>query len=205
MRSQHTLSLRFPTLPSQPPSHTLSPPLISLVTPHPTNDTNNINKRGGHRHTHIPSTIRRSNYWIVPKAMPCSSLNSCCASGDSNNNNNNDDDNNNNVATLRYLKPNESTFLASLMPKKEIGVDRFLHAHPNYDGRGALIAIFGTAHLKKFSTLPFIRTLVGVGFWIWVLGNWDCWGRGNGWIWFRRLFAWGHGLMGEILKCYHGP
>jgi len=30
------------------------------------------------------------------------------------------------------------------MPKKEIGVDRFLHSNPNYDGRGALIAIFGT-------------------------------------------------------------
>jgi tripeptidyl-peptidase-2 len=29
------------------------------------------------------------------------------------------------------------------MPKKEIGVDRFLAAHPEYDGRGALIAIFG--------------------------------------------------------------
>ncbi|KAL6634882.1 hypothetical protein ACP70R_027553 [Stipagrostis hirtigluma subsp. patula] len=36
----------------------------------------------------------------------------------------------------------EPAFLESLMPKKEIGVDRFLAAHPEYDGRGALIAIF---------------------------------------------------------------
>ena len=47
-------------------------------------------------------------------------------------------------SSLREFKLNESTFLASLMPKKEIGVDRFLDAHPKYDGRGALIAIFGT-------------------------------------------------------------
>lgn len=44
---------------------------------------------------------------------------------------------------LRNFKLNESTFLASLMPKKEIAADRFVEAHPEYDGRGALIAIFG--------------------------------------------------------------
>lgn len=38
----------------------------------------------------------------------------------------------------------EKDFLASLMPKKEIGADRFLEMNPNCDGRGVLIAIFGT-------------------------------------------------------------
>lgn len=44
---------------------------------------------------------------------------------------------------LRNFKLNESTFLASLMPKKEIAADRFVEAHPEYDGRGVIIAIFG--------------------------------------------------------------
>jgi hypothetical protein len=35
-----------------------------------------------------------------------------------------------------------SVFLAGLMPKKEIGVDKFLSQHPSYDGRGVTIAIF---------------------------------------------------------------
>lgn len=37
----------------------------------------------------------------------------------------------------------ESSFLASLMPKKEIAADRFIEANPEFDGRGVLIAIFG--------------------------------------------------------------
>ncbi|GLT31183.1 hypothetical protein SLA2020_059360 [Shorea laevis] len=31
---------------------------------------------------------------------------------------------------VRNFKLNESTFLASLIPKKEIGADRFIEAHP---------------------------------------------------------------------------
>ena len=36
-----------------------------------------------------------------------------------------------------------SVFLEGLMPKREIGALRFLEEHPNYDGRGVKIAIFG--------------------------------------------------------------
>lgn len=45
---------------------------------------------------------------------------------------------------LRNFKLNESTFLASLMPKKEIAADRFVEEHREYDGRGVVIAIFGS-------------------------------------------------------------
>ncbi|KAK8710528.1 hypothetical protein V6N13_145848 [Hibiscus sabdariffa] len=67
--------------------------------------------------------------------MTCSSIetsNQFCGGGDGGEVN----------GRLHNFKLNESTFLASLMPKKEIGADRFIESHPNYDGRGALIAIF---------------------------------------------------------------
>ncbi|XP_027110305.2 tripeptidyl-peptidase 2 isoform X1 [Coffea arabica] len=47
-----------------------------------------------------------------------------------------------NNGSFRKVRLNESTFLASLMPKKEIAADRFIEAHPNFDGRGVVIAIF---------------------------------------------------------------
>ncbi|KAJ3680504.1 hypothetical protein LUZ60_016782 [Juncus effusus] len=42
----------------------------------------------------------------------------------------------------RELEFTEQDFLASLMPKKEIGADRFLEKNPEFDGRGVLVAIF---------------------------------------------------------------
>ncbi|KAK9724622.1 hypothetical protein RND81_05G087400 [Saponaria officinalis] len=43
---------------------------------------------------------------------------------------------------LGKFKQSEASFLASLMPKKEIAADKFIEDHPNYDGRGVIIAIF---------------------------------------------------------------
>lgn len=68
---------------------------------------------------------------IKTRAMPCGSSTN---SGENN-------------GALRNFKLNESTFLASLMPKKEIAADRFIEAHPHFDGRGTVIAIFGTYFL----------------------------------------------------------
>ncbi|WVY96824.1 hypothetical protein V8G54_028975 [Vigna mungo] len=118
MHNQHTLLLRLPSL----SSYTLT------TIHHPTTKTK-VSRTTRKRNR--CSSFRRSN-WVVPNAltMHCTSR-----SGS-------DDNNNHNGATFRNSKLNESTFLASLMPKTEIGADRFLHAHPHYDGRGALIAIF---------------------------------------------------------------
>ena len=67
--------------------------------------------------------------------MPCSSINTTSSSTDDN-------------GALRAFKLSESTFLASLMPKKEIAADRFVEAHPEYDGRGVVIAIFGNLRIS---------------------------------------------------------
>lgn len=72
------------------------------------------------------------------RAMPCSSIEtntSICGGGGGGGGDND---------SLLNFKLNQSTFLASLMPKREIGADRFIEAHPHYDGRSALIAIFGS-------------------------------------------------------------
>lgn len=126
-----------------PPFHTLHSLLIikpnkKLLLKNSTNKRFNFKKRSkkewNHYHHHRSgSGIRGGKY----RAMPCSSIetsNITCGGGGGGEVN----------GRVRNFKLNESTFLASLMPKKEIGADRFIEAHPQYDGRGALIAIFGT-------------------------------------------------------------
>ena len=118
-----------------PPFHTLPSLLIVRSKRKLKNISgNNFKKRSKKEWNHHQrSGIRGGKY----RAMPCSSIqtsNITCGGGGGGEEN----------GRLRNFKLNESTFLASLMPKKEIGADRFIEAHPHYDGRGALIAIFGT-------------------------------------------------------------
>ncbi|RVW68078.1 Tripeptidyl-peptidase 2 [Vitis vinifera] len=63
----------------------------------------------------------RGREWAV-RAMPCSSKNTSSSSRDDN-------------GALRAFKLSESTFLASLIPKKGIAADRFVEAHSKYDAR----------------------------------------------------------------------
>ncbi|XVE58530.1 hypothetical protein DITRI_Ditri04bG0176600 [Diplodiscus trichospermus] len=121
-----------------PPAYTPPPLLIFGPKRKLKNNwgNNNFKKRSkkgwNHLHHHRSgSGIRGGKY----RAMPCSSIetsNIICGGGGGGEEN----------GRFRNFKLNESTFLASLMPKKEIGADRFIEAHPHYDGRGALIAIF---------------------------------------------------------------
>ncbi len=46
--------------------------------------------------------------------------------------------------TVARIAPPETAFAHGWMPLASTGVDRFLHAHPTYDGRGVLIAILDT-------------------------------------------------------------
>ena len=67
--------------------------------------------------------------------MPCSSKNTSSSSRDDND-------------ALRAFKLSESTFLASLMPKKGIAADRFVEGHSKYDARGVVVAIFGNLKIS---------------------------------------------------------
>ncbi|CAK9160937.1 unnamed protein product [Ilex paraguariensis] len=94
----------------------LSPPLL-IITPEKLTSRSSRERK---RNSGAERKYSRS------KAMPCSSfVNSVEENG-----------------ALRNFKLNESTFLASLMPKRETGADRFIEAHPDFDGRGVVIAIF---------------------------------------------------------------
>ncbi|WRX16951.1 Peptidase S8/S53 domain - like 10 [Theobroma cacao] len=116
------LSPTFDTLPS-----------LVIIGPKRKLRKNNFRKRSKKEWSHhLNGSGTRSGTY---RAMPCSLIetsNSSCGGGGGGEQN----------GRLRNFKLNESTFLASLMPKKEIAADRFVEAHPHYDGRGALIAIF---------------------------------------------------------------
>lgn len=77
-----------------------------------------------------------------------------------------------NASVLQSFHLTESSFLASLMPKKEIGADRFIESHPEFDGRGVLIAIFG--NLSRFlhiSIFDLILVLLLLSFLLLMFGS----------------------------------
>ncbi|XP_034686657.1 tripeptidyl-peptidase 2-like [Vitis riparia] len=79
----------------------------------------------------------RGREWAV-RAMPCSSKNTSSSSRDDN-------------GALRAFKLSESTFLASLIPKKGIAADRFVEADSKYDAREVVVAIFDSGVLQVTS------------------------------------------------------
>ncbi|KAE8663274.1 Tripeptidyl-peptidase 2 [Hibiscus syriacus] len=120
-----------PTTLLAPQFHTL--PSLLIISPRRklTYRNYNFTKKGWNRHHRSLSGTRGGIY----RMMPCSSVDTTdiTSSGGGGCEEN---------GRLHNFKLNHATFLASLMPKKEIGADRFIEAHPHYDGRGALIAIF---------------------------------------------------------------
>lgn len=115
-----------------------SPPLLIIAPKKPRISRERNTARGGAAAGGGKKKFGSSSS-IKIRAMPCgSSVNS----GEHN-------------GSFRNFKLNESTFLASLMPKKEIAADRFIEAHPHFDGRGVVIAIFGI-----FTVLILIRKLI---------------------------------------------
>ncbi|XP_050220637.1 tripeptidyl-peptidase 2 isoform X2 [Mercurialis annua] len=113
--------------PSFSPQQTLSSSLL-LITLH----KNHFNKFKYYK------SNRRTNHYNKT-AMPCSTISTVTGGSVASGGGGGGGDDN---GSLRNFKLNESTFLASLMPKREIAADRFIEKHPQFDGRGALIAIF---------------------------------------------------------------
>ena len=128
---QNPLLIKLPKLTPAPPfliigiNNTRGPSISFISTkPRPKRTRRECSRR----------TRTRTSSFV--RAMPGSSFGE--SSGDDN-------------GRLSNFKLNESTFLASLMPKKEIAADRFIESHPHFDGRGVLIAIFGNFISITFS------------------------------------------------------
>ncbi|GMN44594.1 hypothetical protein TIFTF001_013779 [Ficus carica] len=116
-------------IPSSPRS--LLPPHLSLFRRRPTRTRNPRDREWRRSRRRTGGSSGGGCGGVRFRSMPCSLV---CGGGGGGGGEDN--------GSVRKFKLSESTFLASLMPKKEIGADRFLEAHPNFDGRGVIIAIF---------------------------------------------------------------